>query len=192
MADELKLGHIIDPTRDVHRDATHVAVVPMTASVVLLPGNRVNAEGLPLAPHVGIVDPFLDCIVKAGERFWCYLFPGTVTGMRHEWQHPAFPTTSVVAPPPATLTPTIKTALQHQSDSETWLRKFADSYGMSFEDLLDAADQYAQHGNATVQHGSQQWRDDFYGHEKDFWHHYEIFRGVKVKDRDGNPFCCTC
>jgi hypothetical protein len=39
---------------------------------------------------IGIVDPFLDQPVRPGEEFWVFVYPNTITGMRHYWQHPAF------------------------------------------------------------------------------------------------------
>lgn len=129
MSEDLGLGKIIEPDREVHRDAIHVAVIPMTATVLLLPGNRVNAQGLPIAPHVGIVDPFLPDVVQPGQRYWLWLFPGTVTGMRHHWQHPAFAeqTTAPVKtpagqpaapPPPAWRTPTVLGIVQQMRDTD--------------------------------------------------------------------------
>lgn len=93
--DNLKLGEII--TTPQQRDAIHIAVVPITAGQMLRPGDRV---GFRLGDHetafligsnaVGIVDPFLKCVVEEGQRFWLFLYPGSVTSIRHDWTHPAF------------------------------------------------------------------------------------------------------
>jgi len=95
MSNELGLGKIItDP--NAARDAIHIAVVPMTAGELLQPGYHVRIQDGKAydkgssSDYVGIVDPFLNVMVKEGQRFWLYLYPGTVTGMRHHWSHPAF------------------------------------------------------------------------------------------------------
>lgn len=85
---------------DARRDAVHVAVAPVVAGMDLLPGAHVGLTQdmqAVLGPRaacgtdaVGIVDPFLHSPVKKGERFWLVLYPGTITGLRHVWTHPAF------------------------------------------------------------------------------------------------------
>lgn len=82
MADQTtpKLGTIITGTEG--RDAVHIAVTPFLATTVLQPGQRlVN----------GIIDPYLKEPVQPGQ--WCYMFlyPLTITGLRHVWSHPSFP-----------------------------------------------------------------------------------------------------
>lgn len=186
-----RLGKIIAADDFCERDAIHVAVYPMTAQSILLPGQRINAQGLPLEKFVGIVDPFLDRVVQIGERFWMFLFPATVTGMRHEWIHPEFPSAKANGSIEPTKS-TVKSAVQHRFDSEAWLSGLAATMGMSVNELIDAARRYVLHGDYTVEHGSQNWRDTFYGNEKEFWHHVEILAGIHANDRDANPFCCTC
>lgn len=77
------------------RDCIHMALAPVVAGQVLLPGQRVvldkNHEAVfDTAGTIGIVDPFLQEPVKQGDRFWLFLYPGTITGLRHVFTHPAF------------------------------------------------------------------------------------------------------
>jgi hypothetical protein len=87
-----QLGQLIDG--DAFRDAVHVAVAPVAAAQDLQPGWHVglheNGTALLSNKPIGIVDPFLTVGPKMGERFYLFLYPNTVTGMRHMWIHPAF------------------------------------------------------------------------------------------------------
>jgi hypothetical protein len=92
------LGQLITDG-DRRRDAIHIAVAPVTAAEALKPGQHVGfapagqteAVG-PVDAHryIGIVDPFLKDLVHPGQRFWLFLYPNTVTSLRHVWTHPAF------------------------------------------------------------------------------------------------------
>lgn len=99
-----QLGKLV-PEGENRRDAVHIAIAPMVAGLDLKPGDHVvifdsNYLGLwaaragsrPDLKPVGIVDPFLTEPVKAGQRFWLFLYPNTVTSLRHVWTHPAFTT----------------------------------------------------------------------------------------------------
>ncbi|HEY7426992.1 MAG TPA: hypothetical protein VH682_22345 [Gemmataceae bacterium] len=91
-----RLGQLIEDG-DRRRDAIHIAVAPVTAAHRLAPGQHVGLvqEGNPerVGPcdrNIGVVDPFLKGEVEPGQRFWLFLYPGTITGLRHVWTHPAF------------------------------------------------------------------------------------------------------
>lgn len=90
------LGQLL-PTHEKQRDAVHVAIAPVTAAQPLSPGQHVGfvaENGTEFVGHspdlIGIVDPFLKQEVQTGERFWLFLYPGTVTSLRHVWTHPTF------------------------------------------------------------------------------------------------------
>ena len=84
----ITLGQIL--TGNEGRDAVHVAIAPAVAKEKLYPGQDVGADGTCATPHVGIVDPFLKYPVHPDQGFWIFLYPNTVTSLRHEWTHPAF------------------------------------------------------------------------------------------------------
>lgn len=126
---DLKLGQII--TGPAARDAIHVAVAPIVAGAVLSPAERVffvAGKAVPAIapPAVGIVDPFLTRRVQRGETFWLFLFPGTITALRHEWTRPAFEDKIKI--------PSAKAVLD----------AFALQVGCSFESLVDVLDIYAR------------------------------------------------
>jgi hypothetical protein len=82
---------------DRRRDAVHVAVAPVTAAERLAPGQHVgfvtpgDTETVgPCEQPIGVVDPFLTDDVQPGQRFWLFMYPNTVTSLRHVWTHPAF------------------------------------------------------------------------------------------------------
>lgn len=96
MLDGPQLGKLIDEN-ERRRDAVHIAIAPVTAASHLAPGQPVGLiqEGnIELVgscdQNIGIVDPFLKDTVEPGQRFWLFLYPGTITGLRHLWTHPAF------------------------------------------------------------------------------------------------------
>jgi len=73
------------------RDAIHIAVIRRVAETRLFPGQHVGIDGNPSGEKtVGIVDPYLANTVMPGESFWMLLYPRTITGLRHVWNHPDF------------------------------------------------------------------------------------------------------
>lgn len=92
-----KIGLLTDST--AQRDAVHVAVAPVQSAGILAPGQSVGIlDGRAIAGGniVGVVDPFLEKMVQPGDWFWLFLRPNTVTGVRHDWDHPDFPAPKTV------------------------------------------------------------------------------------------------
>lgn len=74
------LGKLI--TGPAGRDAVHIAILPMVATRVMFPGERLAN---------GIVDPFILEPVQPGQQFYLCLYPDTVTTLRHVWIAPGIP-----------------------------------------------------------------------------------------------------
>lgn len=162
--DTLNLGQIIEGEQQ--RDATHIAVAPVVAFRSLAPGEHVGlnekgeADNLNLET-IGIIDPFLKARVMRGERCWLFLYPGTITGLRHEWTHPAFES---VTPSPATPT-------ADRATSEAWLRQYAkrvNSYDddNAYDNLIAGAKrgEIYYHGSDLHCAGELQDADEFLEH----------------------------
>lgn len=188
---QTKLGQIIT-FADAGRDAVHIAVAPVTAAETLYPGQRIGVAGADtekahgvssgsIKAVLGIVDPFLPGPVYEGQRFWMFLLPNTITGLRHEWTHPAFG--AVVVPQPEA-PPLI-------SASEQWLRDFAASeeVDLTYHALMEGAKDYIDHGEYLVDGGK--W-EGFHAPDE-FWMHYAAVTGTAPPDhRTGNFFACSC
>lgn len=172
------------------RDAVHVAVIAVTAGSMLSPGQHVGIDkkrstlGTFVADRgcdesIGIVDPFLGRNARAGERFWLYLYPRTITSLRHNWTHPAFEdvTESYSAP-------------SSKIASEKWLRDFvAHSDCPGYEILI-----------ATAIDQSDSWSDDYLHFNgvdahgdipPEMWDHIEVVTGKKIINRP-KYFSCSC
>ena len=133
--DTLKLiGKVLPPGIHADRDAIHVAVLPVISDEeYICAGMRLNfkygsrtnvvrAKGREYDdPGVGIADPFLIEEVKLGQRFFMFMKPGSVTGMRHHWNHAG-----------------VDTVFPEESESEKWMRTFAQKWNFNYEELRQA------------------------------------------------------
>lgn len=181
---QTSLGKLIEIDNPL-RDAVHIAVAPVVADVRLKPGDHIgfvkpgdaSLVGRATKP-VGIVDPFLSANVRKGDRFWMYLYPNTITSLKHVWTHPAFPEAPAAMP-------------SDKAASEAWLRAFvagADCPG--YETVIAAA----------VDGGDASWDSDYLhfndrdAHGKippEFWDHVEVVTGQKITKR-ATYFSCSC
>lgn len=175
------LGTLLDET--AARDAVHVAVLPVIAKQRLKPGEHVGLSDDHQASNrvkdkIGIVDPFLTRDIKPGDRFYLFLYPRTITSLRHVWSHPAVPDEI-----------DIPVASGPQETARQWIENFAASIPLAYQTLMDGADQYLLYGDYLCFGGLLE--GEYVPDE--FWDHYETVTGKKVPDTDrGSFFTCSC
>lgn len=186
---QTKLGAVITHA-DAGRDAVHIAVAPMVAAEKLFAGQHVAitadatkaavAPGLGAGTAVGIVDPFLTAPVFEGQRFWLFLYPNTITGLRHEWTHPAFAKDASPAP-----------SLTGKAASEAWIAQFASELDKTPNALMRDAHRWVQDSDWTYDN-SEAYKDADSDKWPEFWNHYEIVTGETVNDHDATVYTCSC
>lgn len=193
MNGDIGIGTILKT--EMPRDAIHVAVAPMESAEKLSPGARVgigpDGKAAEIEPAVGIVDPFLTKVVRPGQRFYLFMFPGTITSLRHEWTHPAFGG----AHPPAPTAP-------DKSASEKWLREYAnrvnsqlvESYGdykgseeEAYQSLLSDLRQNSLTYHGTDMHSRAEVIDP-----EELQHHASVVLGREVNLNHFEYFSCSC
>ncbi len=154
------IGKLIGPEHK--RDAIHMALAPVVSNYYQIrPGMHIGfaVEGNYelVTPHpfdakmLGIADPFLDKAVLKGDRFWMFLYPQTITSLRHEWAHTAFgaepprvderdPTRAIrlAGVPPVDVAALVQSAA-HADQIMTqrmldiaWLTEFAEEFELSY------------------------------------------------------------
>lgn len=177
---ELPLGKIIDGEQQ--RDAIHIAVAPVVAAERLVPGGHIGFTGdsteevtARAKVLIGIVDPFLTAIVERGQRFWMFLYPQTITSLRHDWTHPAFKEVAV--------------RVVGDQESADWIRSFATGHGVTYDDMMAAAKEWLIDREYFIRGG--QFEGEYVPDE--FWTHYERVTGTRVGDESRQSFfSCSC
>lgn len=166
------------------RDAIHIAVAPVEAVEALQPGDCITLVEDPgntghmlvkKAIHgLGIADPFLSRTIDPGDRFYMFLHPGSISSLRHEWSHPKFREESRRPGAVASI---------------YWLTNFAESNGMTYEQVILAAKNYEECGDYLCLNFSP----DLDCKADEFWRHIEKVTGIAF-DENGRPlpFSCSC
>lgn len=172
------------------RDAVHFAVAPVRAGEFLRVGDRVKfKEGTTDVvvrcdyedEPVGIIDPFLDCYyVSDRDRCWLFLMPNSITGLRHEWTHPAFHK-------PASATQD-QPAEPAKSYSERWLRGFAERYLTDYAEMIGSLEA----GEGAFFGNDIEYSD--FRHGTEFWQHVEAVTGKTFSEKQVQRmnFRCAC
>ena len=203
---DIQLGQKI--TTDQERDAIHIAVIPLVAAGEFLPGQPFrlaytdNTKAVPVTTAdstdcIGIIDPFLDEneYIGEGDRVWGVLFPNTVTGMRHHWEHPAFSETESVIE-------TVNNDEEEEEESNQltrqehwdWIRDFADRWRFDLDELVSNAKSFNAWRYATARgrdlHSAGELEED---HDL-FWYHLEGYTGQQFspEHRGSMGWSCSC
>lgn len=185
MSDAAKLGLGKALYGEKFRDAIHVAIAPVTVTEDMPAGSPVrfvgeNTEQVCKAEPddaVGVIDPFLYSTAYKGGRFWLFLFPGTITSLRHDWTHPSFGQST-------------------RQEAQAWVEAFAAELDYTYNRLMTAADLWvetaSQWGSGEYEmDNSERYKDVHHSKWSIFWQHYETLRGKKPKHAT-SFFTCSC
>jgi hypothetical protein len=180
---DLGIGKLI--AGDAQRDAIHIAVAPVVAGEELKAGYHVGlneaGEAVGRTTSIGIVDPFIHTHVRKGETFWLFMYPNTITSLRHDWTHPAFKDEPPVVKehvPPAEAVKEMKKLISDKSGYR------------GYESIMDDADVWVKAGRATE---DSDYDFDLEDSEWDrFWELYEQIRGVRVAEDSKSSFYVCC
>jgi hypothetical protein len=177
---QTKLGQLID--EGAQRDAIHIAVAPVIAATKLKAGDHIGLVAGdhetvgPSAAPIGIVDPFLKGSVQKGQRFWMFLYPNTITALKHVWAHPAFIDAEPQRDP--------------KGDSEAWLRHFADEVGADYHEMMQVAESHCGDGWGDYLIEGGRWEGQSTPDE--FWTHFAAVTGKTPKGGVRGIFSCSC
>ena len=185
---EPQFGRLVPDDFPDERDAIHIATAAVFATEDLNPGDHVgfvtkdnDKMGRSDIAPLGIVDPFLPKGVKKGERFWVFLYPGTIQSLRHNWTHPSFDVRQQLI-----------RAIE-ETPAKKRMKAFAASLSggedVSFEELIDRATAYVNGGEYWSEGGRFEGQDLY----DEFWDDFEELTGLKVPKGDRYSFfSCSC
>lgn len=185
------------------RDAIHIAVIPVVLTFYRVttysPGQPVRvtkalskagvyfvepAESIKSEDCVGIIDPFLTRSINVYDDVtdvYLCLKPNTITGMKHEWQHPLFTSQ------PDNNSNNSSDTDEEYSEAEAWLSDHASVLGMTIEQLLSGIRQYLLYEYPLC---TGTFMEDT---PYELWLHYETLTGSKVPMSARRDFyMCSC
>lgn len=179
------LGTFLDAK--AKRDAVHIALLPVVSSeewlsagypIRIVYGTENEVKSVPSRISQGVVDPFLTHIIKKGDRFWMFLNPGTIQGLRHEWHQPE-----------------IDNRIVPVNESEDWLRRFADKWNFNYNEMISAAaspheDEY---GNYITAQGKDLHSRAELGKDYElFWYHIQRLTAKTFDEEHKQKLSWSC
>lgn len=194
-ATQFSIGKLIPEDVTMVRDAIHIAVLPVTASCGLRPGQDIGLDGSGFAAPdrvaekmLGIVDPFLKNPVEMNQKFFMFLYPNTITSLAHQWSHPDLPTKEQAD---------FANLMQHGTTTpaaKLWLEEYAREHEISYNKLMNGARDFlaSSHHRPSGEH-VHLGTDISYEKTDEFWKNYEVVTGRKMKeDEKQTIFTCSC
>lgn len=179
----------------VERDAIHIAVLPVVLGPpvldIYLSGDPVRFIGDSTilvtqcdehdSNSIGIIDPFIKEPPKEGDRVFVFMYPGTITGLRHQWSHPMVNDDTT---PRSDLS-----ALRRVS--ELWLREFAARWCFDYDELIRDA---ASSGHRVLCAGRDMYGDLSDSEKAMFWNHLSLVVGKVIDEehREATIWRCAC
>ena len=141
------------PDEGMGRDAIHIAVLPTRTKGQMYPGQFVRVGKLngeytvgmahPEEGSHGIIDPYLERIIPAGDLVWVLLLPGTVQDMRHHWSHPEIDA----------LAENVTEGKLSEGAARRYLQGVAASIHVGIEEVLEAGDTVESKGEDYLMPG---------------------------------------
>lgn len=183
----VKIGKLCEP--DAERDAIHVAIAPVVAGDTFNPGTHIGfldevstVEGEkavgPCKTNIGIADPFLKQTIIKGQRFYVFLYPNTVTSIRHHWTHYAF-------------------SSKDTEESVAWMKSYISNYCRYDvqKNGIDAA--YLEFMKGASEGHLHFWGSEITGRyelpqAEEFARHLSILLGEEIDLYDENAFTYSC
>ena len=191
MSHDLGLGQLITTTQN--RDAVHVAVAPVTAGNALTPGQHVGLSKDGVAsgektPWVGVVDPFLKNFVHKDQKFWLFLYPQTITSLRHDWSHP-HPAFADAKPVESSSDDAKRKRDTQVRIAKAFMQDYARQLEVDVEELMEAAENFLVRGYVFSRGDKFESKST----DSEFWKYYEVIVGMKIpEDKKRNFFTCAC
>jgi hypothetical protein len=188
MKNEPNIGQLTTP--NANRDAIHVAIIPVISDEVLSAGAHVgvvsmSSMGVKVSRNaktkIGIIDPFLkELYTSKNSACWLFLYPKTVTNLRHDWSHPDLDKENFV------------NKSTQKEISQNWLWDYArrhDNYNsprVAYETLIDNA-----YNGDIVYQGHDLHSIDELDSAEELMFHLSVVLGKKVTLDDFN-YGCSC
>jgi len=181
---EFQLG--TEPVGEIDRDAVHVAFFCGVADHNIRPGEHVGLRdgkvSMLAEKPIGIADPFRKTMATIGHPVIVCLYPGTVQGMRHHWQHSLVPESGADVPQIS----------GNRAAAEEWLRQYAkrvncyDTDEEGFARLISCLESKELYFHGSDLHGLWELDD-----ADELRRNAEVYLGHQINFGDFG-FSCSC